>query len=57
MYNCMVINLLSIIGISTWLELVAVGWQCWVITIISAILLISFVEIEKLIIRKMDSRI
>lgn len=39
-------------GISGWLELVPVGWECWVITIVAVILLITFVEIEKLIIRK-----
>lgn len=44
-------------GISGWLNLVSVGWECWVITIVGVILLISFVEIEKLIIRVRSSKI
>ncbi|KAG2234949.1 hypothetical protein INT48_005103 [Thamnidium elegans] len=42
-------------GINSWLELVPVGWECWVITIIAVVLLITFVEIEKLIIRKVTA--
>lgn len=39
-------------GISTWLELTYVGWESWVMTIVGVIFLVSFVEIEKLIIRR-----
>lgn len=44
-------------GISGWLNLVSVGWQCWVMTIVAVILLVSFVEIEKLILRLRSSKI
>ncbi|KAG2208540.1 hypothetical protein INT47_010236 [Mucor saturninus] len=44
-------------GLSNWLELVAVGWESWVISIVAVILLISLVEIEKLIIRKTAGKI
>jgi Ca2+-transporting ATPase len=44
-------------GISTWLELTFVGWQSWVMTIVGVVLLITFVEIEKLIIRRMMGKI
>ncbi|KAL7318226.1 hypothetical protein PS15m_004478 [Mucor circinelloides] len=45
-------------GISTWLELTYVGWESWVMTIVAVIFLVSFVEIEKLIIRrKMSDKI
>ncbi|KAI9485475.1 MAG: hypothetical protein EXX96DRAFT_545245 [Benjaminiella poitrasii] len=40
-------------GISSWLELTFVGWKSWVMTIVSVVILISFVEVEKLIIRRM----
>lgn len=39
-------------GISTWLELTHVGWESWVMTIVGVIVLVAFVEIEKLVIRK-----
>ncbi|KAI7905785.1 uncharacterized protein BX663DRAFT_500904 [Cokeromyces recurvatus] len=44
-------------GISSWLELTSVGWQSWVMTIICVIFLISFVEIEKFVIRRMINKI
>jgi Ca2+-transporting ATPase len=44
-------------GLSHWLELVAVGWESWVMTIVCVILHITFVETDKFIIRKMQSKI
>jgi Ca2+-transporting ATPase len=44
-------------GISTWLELTFVGWQSWIMTIVGVILLVAFVETEKLIIRRMTGKI
>jgi hypothetical protein len=51
------INEFLIVGISNWLNLVSVGWQCWLMTLVAVILLVSFVELEKLILRKRASRI
>ncbi|KAI8643707.1 hypothetical protein BD408DRAFT_385071 [Parasitella parasitica] len=39
-------------GISTWLELTSVGWESWVMTAVSVLFLVSFVELQKSVIRR-----
>ncbi|KAI8391393.1 uncharacterized protein BYT42DRAFT_556718 [Radiomyces spectabilis] len=42
-------------GISTWLELTHLSWPSWLMILVACIILFVFVEVEKLIIRKMKA--